>query len=220
MARLQLDAQTRQNLLKSYTKKLRREEKIPATLYGKGQDSRSIEVSTRDLEGILKTPGGRLALIDLKVDGKSSKAHPVMIQEMQRDPISKKILHIDFHWVSLDEPVHANVPIVLIGEAPGVKQGGIVEQFTRELDVRALPDHIPSHIDVDVSNLELGQAIHVSEVIVPEDVEVLGPVPENVVATVRMPVVHVEEVAPAPEEEIEAEEAAPEEAAPETEAES
>ena len=214
MARLDLSAQSRKELSKSYTKKLRREGKVPATLYGRGIDSKSIELSGDDLARLLKIPGGRLSLIDLKVDGKSAKAYPVMIQTIQRDPISKKPIHVDFHRVSLDEPVHASVPVVLVGEAPGLKEGGILEQFTRELEVRALPDHIPSHIDVDVSGLELGQAIHVGEVAVPEGVEVIGPVPDNVVATVRMPVVHIEEVAPAPEEEVE--EAAPE-AAEETE---
>jgi len=194
--------------MKSYTKKLRREGKIPATVYGRELQSKSIEVPLEEVEQILKSPGGRLSLIELKLDGKASKAHPVLIQEIQRDPITKKILHIDFHRVSMNEPVHASVPIVLVGEAPGTKQGGILEHFIRELEVKALPEHIPSHIDADVSHLQLGQSIHVGELKVPEDVEVLGPPPDIIVATVRMPVVHVEEVA-APEAEEETKEAAP-----------
>jgi len=221
MARLQLSAQSRESLLKSYTKKLRREGKIPATVYGREVESSSVEVSAADLEQLLKIPGGRLSLIDLELDGKVSKAHPVLIQEIQRDPVSKNILHVDFHRVSMNEPVHASVPIVLLGEAPGTRQGGILEQFTRALDVKALPDHIPTHIDVDVSHLELGRAVHVGEMSVPDDVEVLGPPADIVVATCRMPVVRVEEVEAPEEEEVEeGEEVAPEEGAEEAEEES
>ena len=214
MARLQLSSTTRTAFRKSVTKKLRREGGIPATVCSRGAESQVVEIKTEDFRQILKTPGGRLSLIDLKVDGKGSKAHPVMIQEIQRDPISNKVLHVDFHRVRMDEPVNASVPIILSGEPVGLKQGGMLEQFTRELEVRALPDQIPTHIEVNVSELELGQAIHVSDVQVSEGVEVLGPIPENVVATVRMPVVHIEEVVPEEEEELEegAEEAAGEEA--------
>ena len=213
--RLKLDSKVRTDFRKSETKKLRREGSVPATVYGKGIDPVSLAVNSLDMIGILKTEGGRLALIDLKVDGKTQKAHPVMIQEMQRDPISRNILHVDFHRVSMDVPVHASVPIVLRGDAPGLKSGGILEQFTRDLEVKALPDHIPSHIDVDVSHLELGNHVLVGELIVPEDIEVLGPQPDIVVASVRLPHVHVEEVEAAPEEleeEAPAEEEAKEEA--------
>ena len=201
MTRLQLTSKLRTDFRKSDTKKLRRDGGIPATVYARGDESQSIAIPVDEMAHILKMPGGRLSLIDLKIDGKESKAHPVMIQEIQRDPVSKKILHIDFHRVSMDEPVHAHVPVVLMGDASGIKQGGVLEQFTREMDVKALPDRIPNRIEVDVSNLELGQNIHVGDVVLPKDVELLGPTPENVVATVRLPVVHIEEVAP--EEELE-----------------
>jgi len=208
MSRLQLSSKTRRDFRKSETKKLRREEQIPATVYGRGEESKAIAIPAAEFVRILKTPGGRLSLIDLKVDGKASKAHPVLIQAIQRDPISNKVLHVDFHRVSMNEPVTASVPVFLFGEAPGIKQGGILEQVTRELEVRALPDHIPTHIDVDVSSLEVGDAVHVGEVQVAEGIEMLGPLAENIVAAVRMPVVHIEEVAPEVEEE--AAEAAPE----------
>ena len=211
MSRLQLSSKTRTDLRKSETKKLRRNGAVPATVYGRGEESLAVAVQAEELVQILKSPGGRLSLIDLKVDGKGSKAHPAMIQEIQRDAVSKRILHIDFHRVSMDEPVHASVPIILMGDPPGTKLGGILEQFTSEFDIRALPDHIPTRIDVDVSHLELGQTIHVSDVQLPEGAELLGPVAENVVAMVRLPLVHVEEAAPAAEEAAEA----PAEAAPE-----
>lgn len=221
MTRLRLLSTTRADLRKSATKKLRREGGIPATVYGRGEEPTSVAIEAEELARILRTPGGRLSLIDLKVDGKGSKAHPVLIQEIQRDPVTNRVLHVDFHRVRMDEHVHAAVPIILVGEAPGTREGGILEQFTRELDIRALPDHMPTHIDVDVSNLGLGKAIHVSEVQVPEDVEVLGPPSDNVVATVRLPIVHIEEVAPeAGEVAEEVAEAAAEESAEESGAES
>lgn len=194
MTRLQLSSKTREDFRKSQTKKLRREGQIPATVYGRGDESKAIAIEFDDFVRILKTPGGRLSLIDLKVDGRGEKSHPVMIQEIQRHPITKKVLHVDFHRVSLDEPVNATIPITLVGDAPGTKQGGILEQFTHELEVRALPERIPTHVDVDISHLELGQSIHVSEVQLPDDVDLLGPVPENVVAVCRLPIVHIEEV--------------------------
>ena len=210
--RLQLESKVRTDFRKSETNRLRREGGVPATVYGRGIESVSLAVNALDMAGILRTEGGRLSLIDLKIDGKTQKAHPVMIQEIQRDPITRNILHVDFHRVSMDVPVHASVPIVLRGEAPGIKQGGILEQMTRELEMKALPERIPSHIDVDVSHLELGQHILVGQLTVPEDAEVLGPHADIVVASVRLPHVHIEEVAEAPEE---LEEAAPAEEAKE-----
>jgi large subunit ribosomal protein L25 len=207
--RLSLQAETRKDFKKSYTKKLRNEGKIPATLYGKGIESKSLQLDLNDMVQLLRTPGGRLALIDLKVDGKAEKAHPVMIQTIQREPIGKKIRHVDFHRISMNEPVTAVVPITLLGEAAGQSEGGVVEQPTSDLHVKALPDHIPTHIDVDITHLALGDSVHVADIQVAEGVEIVAPPAENVVVMVRLPHVRVEAAVPAAEEV----EAAPEEAA-------
>ena len=197
MSRLQLSSATRADFRKSETKRFRREGKIPATVYTRGETSQSVAISADELGVILKTPGGRLSLIDLAIDGSESKAHPVMIQDMQRDPVSKKIMHVDFHRVSMNEPVQASVPVVIVGEAPGVKLGGILEQLITDLDIKALPDHIPTHIDVDVSHLEMGQSILISEVNIPADAELVNASLENMLVTVRTPTVRTEEaVAP------------------------
>lgn len=212
--RLALQAETRKDFRKSYTKKLRNQGKIPATLYGKGVESRSIELELNDMVQLLRTPGGRLAIIDLKVDDKLEEGHPAMIQDIQREPIGKKIKHVDFHRISMNEPVHANVPIAILGVAAGQAEGGVTEQPISELTVKALPDKIPTHIDVDITNLTLGHSIHVGDVQLPEGVEILAPPAENVIVMVKLPAIHVEEVAP--EEELEeGEEAA--EGAPEVE---
>lgn len=205
--RLELKAEKREDFRKSYTKKLRNEGKVPATLYGKGIESRALQVELDDMVQLLKTPGGRLALIDLKIGGKSEKGHPAMIQDIQREPIGKKIRHVDFHRISMNEPVTATVPITLVGTAPGQAEGGIVEQPLSDLHIKALPDKIPSHVDVDISGLGLGQTLHVSDVQAPEGAEIVGPPADNVVVTVRLPHVRVEA---APEtEEVEGEAEAP-----------
>ena len=223
MRRQELSSRVRTDFRKSETKRLRRENGIPATVYGRGEDSISLALEAGGLAHILKSPGGRLSVIDLKVEGEKSKkkdspVSTVMIQEIQRNPITLQILHVDLHRVRMDEAVHAKVPLVLVGEAPGIKQGGILEHFTRELDIKALPDHIPSHINVDVSHLELGHSIHVADVQLPPDVELLHATLENVVAMCRLPIVRVEEVA-APEAEVEEGAEAPAEEAKEEAAE-
>lgn len=215
MKRPKLASVTRNDFRKSVTKRIRREGGIPATVYGKGVPSHPIRIEAKDLLAILKSPDGRLSLIDLQIDGKVSKAHPVIIQEIQRDPITSSILHVDFHRVNMNEPIHASVPIMLVGEAPGTHRGGILELVTRELDLRALPDHMPSHIDVDVSHLEISEAIHVGDIQLPEDVELIGPAPDAIVAVVRQPAIHVEVAPPVKEELEEAEEVGTEAESPE-----
>lgn len=212
--RLSLQAETRKDFSKSYTKKLRNSGKIPATLYGKGIESKALQLDLADMAALLKTPGGRLSLIDLKVDGKAEKAHPVMIQAIQRELIGKKIQHVDFHRISMDEPVSASVPVTLVGEAAGQTQGGVVEQPVSELHIKSLPDKIPTHIDIDISGLNVGDTVHVSDVVVPEGVEITAPPAETAVVMVRMPHVRVEA---APEtEEVEGQAEAPEAAEAET----
>jgi len=202
--RLALQAEMRNDFRKSYTKKLRNEGKIPATVYGRGLESKSLQLALDDMVHLLRTPGGRLALIDLKVDGKTEKAHPVMIQAIQREPIGKKIKHVDFHRISMDEPVTATVPVTLVGEAAGIIEGGVVEQPTSDLHIKALPDKIPTHIDVDISPLGLGDSVHVRDIQVAEGVEIVAPPPESVIVMVRLPHVRVEAEAEPTEEVAEA----------------
>lgn len=200
MARMQLSSKTRTDFRKSVTKQLRRDGAIPGTVYGKDVEPISVSVPLDEFNLLLKTPGGRLSIIELQVEGaKSKKPLTVMIQEVQRDPISKGVIHLDLHQVKMDVEVTAHVPVRLIGEAPGIKLGGILEHFVREVELKALPDHIPSHIDVDVSGLNLDDAIHVRDIAFPEGVELTHTSPESVVATCRQPIVRAEETVAAEE---------------------
>lgn len=207
MARPQLLSTTRTDFRKSEVKKIRREGGIPATIYSKGEESKSVFVPNDDVLAILKA-GGRLSLIDLSIDGKAQKAHPVMFQTIQRNFITNKILHIDFHRVSMNEPIHAKVPLVLVGEAPGVKLSGVLEQMVSELEIKALPDHVPSHINIDISHMDIGDMIHVGEIEIPDGAELLLPAPDIAAVTVRRPTIRgIEETAEVTEA---AAEAAPE----------
>lgn len=199
MRRLALTSKERTDLKKSATKKIRLDGELPATVYGRGA-STSISVKVSDLSEILRTPGGRLSLIDLTIDGDTKEGLPVMIQATQRNPVTGKIVHVDFHRVSLLEAVHATVPISLVGEAAGVVFGGIQEQLLASLEIKALPDSIPSHIRVDVSQLGLGDKVCVSDLQIPEGVEVVAPSADSIVAAVHMPYLRAEDE-PAKEEE-------------------
>lgn len=184
MSRLQLASEKRTNYQKSETKRLRREGRVPATVYGKDFEAQSVSVQEEEFMALLKVPGGRQSLIDLAVEGMGTQ--PVMIQEIQRTQISRKVLHVNFHKVNMNETTHVTVPVQLVGEPIALKLGGVLEQITSELEVRALPDRIPTHISVDASGLDLNDNLHVSDVKVPEGVEILTPA-DTVVAVIRIP---------------------------------
>jgi large subunit ribosomal protein L25 len=200
-------------------RRLRREGLVPGILYG-GEDGEAVsfKVGSRDLRNALQDGS---AVLDLKV-GKES-ARPVIVKEQQRHPVRGEVLHIDLLQVRLDEKIHATVGVELEGaeEAPGVKEGGVLEHVTRELNIEALPTDIPERITVDVSAMEIAGTMHLSEVTVPGDVELLDDLEETIIATITPPSEVGEE--PEVEEETElvgeeVEEAAEGEAPPEGEA--
>lgn len=182
MSNQQLSAKTRTDFSKSNTKMIRREGGIPATVYGHGDVSQSIEVRYDGLAEILKAPAARRSLIDLSID---ETPNVVMIKDMQRDAITKVVKHVDFLRVKMDEIIQAPVPIRIIGEAPGVKLGGKLNQIVSQVQIRVLPDRIPSHIDVDVSTLEIYKGIRIDELVLPEGVEIIAPSAETTVISVK-----------------------------------
>jgi len=156
-----LEAQPRQPGTKNQAKRVRRDGKIPAVVYGAGKDSRPITVDPRVVTRILNSETGHNTIFDLALDGEKTKA---MIVDWQYEPIKGRLLHIDLKRIALDKVLRVSVPIELVGEAAGVKQeGGILEQMLREVEVECLPADIPSHIDVDVSHLTFGKVVRVSD---------------------------------------------------------
>ena len=156
-----LEAHPRKPGTKNEARRVRREGKIPAVVYGAGKDSLSISVDPRVVMRILNSETGHNTIFDLTLDGEKAKA---MIVDWQYEPIKGRLLHIDLKRIALDKVLTVSVPIELVGEAEGVKtQGGILEQMLREVEIECLPADIPSHIDVDVSHLTFGKVLRVSD---------------------------------------------------------
>jgi large subunit ribosomal protein L25 len=178
-------------------RRLRRSGRVPGVLYGGGGDAVSFDADARELRLALARSG---AVLDLSVDG--GKATPVVLKETQRDPVRGETVHIDLLRVRLDQAIHAIVPIELTGteDAPGVKEGGVLEQITREANVEALPTAIPESLVHDVSEMQIGDQIGLADLTLPEGVTLLDDLEETVVATLSPPRLQAEV-----EEEIESE---------------
>ncbi len=154
-----LEAQPRTAGNKNAARRVRVEGKIPAVVYGAGQDSLPVAVDPRQVTRILNSETGHNTIFDLTLDGSKTKA---MIVDWQYEPIKGKLLHIDVKRIAMDKKLAVMVPVELVGEPAGVKQqGGILEQMLREVEIECLPGDIPSHIDVDVSELVFGKVLRV-----------------------------------------------------------
>jgi large subunit ribosomal protein L25 len=156
-----IEAKPRKGGNKNDARRLRKHGFIPAVLYGAGLESLTIAVDPKQMKRILASEAGHNTIFDLSAGGDSGKA---MIVDWQADPIKGTLLHVDLKRIAMDQLLRVGVPVLLKGEAPGVKvQGGILEQMLREVEIECLPADIPSHIDGDVSHLVFGQTLRVSE---------------------------------------------------------
>ncbi|HYM45586.1 MAG TPA: 50S ribosomal protein L25 [Solirubrobacteraceae bacterium] len=179
-------------------RRLRRSGRVPGVVYGGGGESVTFDADARELRLALARSG---AVLDLSVDG--AKASPVVLKEAQRDPVRGETVHVDLLRVRLDEEIHAVVSLELAGveDAPGVKEGGVLEQIVRELNVQALPTAIPESIVYGIGEMQIGDTITLAVVSAPEGVTLLDD-KETVIATLSPPRLQTEEEK---EEEIEAE---------------
>lgn len=168
MAEIVLAAETGRPTGSAASRRLRAEGKVPAVLYGSGVDAQSLAVSWRDLRAALTTEKGLNAVITLQVDGDD---HMTIVKDLQRHPVRRDVLHVDFLAVSRDVAVSAEVPIVLEGEPTKVLQErGVVEQMLHALTVMAKPDSIPGNLTLDISELEVGVTMTVGELTLPAGV--------------------------------------------------
>ena len=155
-----VQAKPRQGGGKNDARRLRQSGMIPAVIYGAGQKAEAIAVDPKQIRRILNSETGHNTIFELSLD---SNAAQVMIVDWQYEPIKGALLHVDLKRIAMDKALRVSVPVVLKGEAPGVKvQGGIMEQLLREVEIECLPADIPGHIDADVSELMFGQVIRVS----------------------------------------------------------
>ena len=171
-------------------RRLRRTGRVPGVVYGGGGEPVGFDADARELRAALASTG---AVLDLSIDGE--KATPVVLKEAQRDPVRGAMMHIDLLRVRLDEAISAVVPLELAGteDAPGVKEGGVLEQITRELNVEALPTAIPESIVHEIGEMQIGETISLAAVSLPDGVTLLDDVEVTVVATLSPPRLQVEE---------------------------
>ena len=228
MEKVILKADLREGAGKKVARGLRAKAIIPAIVYKGGKEALKLQVAERELEDVIHTKAGENVIITLKITGEAkaaAKDKTVIIKEIQRGPIKDEILHVDFNEISLTEMLKVNVPLVPKGEASGVKKdGGVLDHVMWELQIECLPTDIPEKVEVDISNLNIGDAIYVKNIAMPEAVKVLND-PELIAFIVKPPKVEVpkeptaEEAAAEPElirekKEKEEEEEAKEGAAP------
>ena len=188
-----ISARSRESRGKGAARQTRREGRIPAVLYGHGEDSVSLSVDANELQKLVHSISIENTIVDLDLG--SGEPYKVLIRELQRHPFRDEFVHIDFFHVAMDEKIQVEVPIVLIGTPTGVKnKGGVLDHQLRELEVFCLPGSIPEKIELDVSNLDIGDSIHVSDIQLPE-VEILTELDRAVVAVLAPTVMEVEEVA-------------------------
>ncbi len=199
MEEIILEIQPRDELGKNKVKGLRGKGFIPAVIYAEGKKSQAIKVSHRQLWQLIHQHRLESMVINLKIqDDKKQKGRPCLIKEIQYDPVKGDIIHVDFNEISLTKVIKVNVPVVAKGEPIGVKQeGGSLEHILWEIEVECLPTDIPKGIEVDVSQLKIGDAIHIKDITFPPNIKVLNFL-EAIVFSVTAPIKE-EVVAPAVE---------------------
>jgi len=224
MDEIRLTAEKRDSVGKGNARKLRAKGFIPAVLYGPEIDPASVSINTREISTLLRTTGAANKLIDLNISGEDN-GRKVIIRELQRDPVTGAVKHLDLYQVSMTKKLNITVRVNLVGTPAGVKLGGILQQIVRDMDIACLPLDIPDKIEIDVSKLEIGDSIHVSDISL-DKVDIMI-AQQRTIATVVPPTVvktAAEEAAEAAEAEegeelAEGEEAAEGEAKPEGETE-
>jgi large subunit ribosomal protein L25 len=185
MATVNLSANARTDRGKGAARKLRSSGQVPAVIYGSARDAQSLAINEKDLDRLLGTIAAESTVIELGVDG--GRPTKTLIREIQRHPFKRQILHVDFQELVAGEKVTVNIPLVLVGTPESVRAGdAIMDQVLRELEIEVDPSNIPNHIDVDVSGLELGHSLHVSDVKLPEGVTVMDD-PETTIVVLSVP---------------------------------
>jgi large subunit ribosomal protein L25 len=183
--RIRLEVQQRERRGSRDSRRLRKDGLIPGVLYGRGNKPHAICVPERELRRVLTGGHGLHAILDVVLDGQKS-THSSILKDYQVDPIRGKIDHFDLQEVRLDESIQTTVVVELVGESAGTKAGGVLSQVTREVRVEALPLEVPERIELDVSAMEIGDTLRLSDLPTREGVTFLDD-PETVLATVTVP---------------------------------
>lgn len=191
MERLELTAETREVSSKGQIKEMRKRDYVPAVVYGKKVDNTLLSVNRKELIQALNTSAGANVLIDLKIEGGKKRKETVMVKELQRDPVKDIFLHVDFIGISLEDKLQVKVPISFNGEPLGVKEGGVPSVQLREVIVETLPTDIPEFLEVDISQLNIGDSLNVSDLQIPKGAQVVGD-PDETIISVLAPTIEEE----------------------------
>jgi len=184
MKAVRLEAKLREGTGKGYAHKLRRMGLVPAVVYGAKETSLSLELDAKAMHRFLSTQEGENVIIDLEVAGAKPSLKKAVVKEVQLDPVSGRILHVDFLHISMTEKIKLHIPVHLSGTSTGVKnQEGILQHILRELEVSCLPADLPDAVDLDITQLEIGDSIHVSDVTL-DKVEILTDQQRTIVSVI------------------------------------
>ena len=214
MEQIDLKAQVRKKTGKGPARTLRREGRMPAVLYGQKTESIMLSIDIRDFEKVVKKANVGSLLLNLQIQNGKTSTRPAMIKELQTNPVTGAFLHVDFYEIDMQRKINVSVPVVARGKSVGVENGGLLQIVRRELELFCLPTAIPKAIEVDITDLDIGDSIHLQEITLPAEVE-LSEETDFTVITVLAPKMEEEVVA---EEELEEGEAVTEEEGAEGEA--
>jgi large subunit ribosomal protein L25 len=171
MASAQLAATARTSSGKGAARSMRRAGRVPAVIYGHARQPQALAIDTRELDRLLEHISAENTVVELTIGGRTSRT---LIREIQRHPFRRQVLHVDFQELVAGEKVTVRVPIVLVGSAVGVRvDGGVLDQTLRELEIEVDPANMPNHIDADITNMVIGDSIHVRDLLLPPGVEPL-----------------------------------------------
>jgi large subunit ribosomal protein L25 len=197
MATAQLNATTRADTGKGVARKLRQSGRIPGIIYGHAREPQPLSINTRDFEKLLEHISAESTVIELSIDGRPSRT---LIREIQRHPFRREFLHVDFQELVAGETVVVYIPLVVVGIAIGVRQeGGVLDQTLRELEIEVDPVNMPDHINVDVTNVNIGESIHVRDLTLPPGITALTD-PDAAIVVVAAPRAVIEAAPAAPAE--------------------
>ncbi|MEK7273766.1 MAG: 50S ribosomal protein L25, partial [Candidatus Desantisbacteria bacterium] len=187
MHQVELNAIVREKKGKEANKKLKANGRVPAILYGREKDNISLTINAKELAKVISA--GENAIISMTLTDNMQET--VVLKDWQLHPYNGTILHADFYRISLEESIEANVPVAIVGTAPGQKTGGVLDILLREIEIRALPLQVPDKFEINVSHLEIGDIIHVKDISIGEGIEMLSD-PEQVIITLTVPAVDLE----------------------------
>ena len=170
MKTVPLKAAQREALGKQAVKKIRHAKFIPAVVYGSGVNPTAVQVSADDFSKVIHTKLGENVIIQLTVAGSKNFEKTVVIKEIQHDPVTDRIQHVDFNAISLTEKIKVKVPLHVKGEAAGLKEGGVLDVVHHEIEIECLPTDIPERLETDISALKIGDAVHIKEIRFPQGV--------------------------------------------------